>query len=163
MTEPKIFYYTFPKFNFHFALNLLLSVMILCALKCCPKIFLYPPVIAFCVAVALCWLTWVLLYIMKHKMLVITDKSIKIDHCEPLNWKDIDHAEIMFVRYCLCKKPVIALIPKKKVKYNYNLLQKSLMKRGNEFPVFSIPLYEIVSPADAIEIYNIIADKTKFK
>ena len=163
MTETKIFYYSFPKFNLHFALNFTLTFMILCGARCYPRMFMWWPVIMFCVATGICWLFWILLYVVKHKMLVITDKSIKIDHCEPLPWKDIDHAEIRYVRYCLCKKPIIALIPKKKIKYNYNLLQKSLIKRGNGFPAFSIPLYEIVSPADAIEIYNIIADKTKFK
>lgn len=163
MKENKIFYYTFPKFNLVFVVNVLLTFCILCCLRCYPRMFLLAPVIAFCIAVALCWLTWILLYVVKHKMLVITDKTIKIDHCEPLLWKDIDHAEIRFVRYCLCKKPIIALIPKKKIKYNYNFLQKSLMKRGSDFPAFSIPLYEIVSPYDAVEIYKIIADKTKFK
>ena len=163
MTEQKIFYYTFRKFNLHLVLTFLITLSVLCALKCCPRIFLWWPVIAFCFALALCWITWILLYVVKHKMLVITNKNIKIDHCEPLAWKDIDHAEIRFVRYCLCKKPIIALVPKKKIKYNYNLLQKQLMKRGCDFPPFSIPLYEIVSPYDAIEIYNIIAEKTKFK
>jgi len=163
MTETKTFYYTFRKFNLHFVITLLLTLCILCALKCYPKLLLWWPAIAFCIAVALCWLTWILLYVVKHKMLIITDKTIKIDHCEPLPWKDVDHAEIRLVRYCICKKPVMALIPKKKIKYKYNLMQKSLMKRGGNFPAFSIPLYDIVSPYDAVEIHKIIADKTKFK
>ena len=163
MTETKIFYYTFRKFNLHFVLTLLLSLMILCCLKCYPRMFMWWPVIAFCIAVGLCWLTWILLYVVKHKMLVITDKIIKIDHCEPLKWKDIDHAEVRYVRYCISKKPIIALVPKEKIKYNYNFLQKQLMNRGDSFPAFSIPLYGIVAPYDAVEIYKIIADKVKFK
>ena len=161
--KAKVFYYTFSKFNFHFAINLVLSLMLLCAWKCWPRAFYWQPKIAFTYAVGACWLAWFWLYVLKHKMAVITDKSIKIDHCQPLNWKDVDYAEIRYVRYCLCKKPVIALVPKKKIKYQYNFLQKSLMKRGNGFPAFSIPLYEIVSASDAVEIYKIVAEKVGFK
>jgi len=163
MEKQKIFYYSFNKTNLLFAMTLLLTVMALSILRWCPYIYLLWQMQVFALLVVFFWGVWFLLYVVKHKMLIINDDSIKIDHCNPLKWKDIDHAEIQRVRYCICEKSVIALIPKKKIKYQYNFLQKQLMKRGNGFPAFSIPLYEIVSPADAIEIYNIIAEKIKFK
>ena len=112
----------------------------------------------FAAFIALFFVIWVLLYCLKHKMAIIDDEGIKIDHNNKLRWKDVKDAEIVDVRCCFMKKKVLSLNPKKNIKYEYSFLQKN-----NCFPPFSIPLYDIVSPADAVEIYNIVAKKTKIK
>lgn len=100
-------------------------------------------------------LAWGYKYILKHKMAVITDQDITIDHCNPLKWQDIASAEEKIVRCGLRKYKVIVLTPKDGIDYKYNFLQK----HNCGFTAFSIPLYGIISDTDAAEISQIIADK----
>ncbi len=88
----------------------------------------------------------------KHKAVVITDKSVKIDYCEPLAFKDIKKVQIKTVQMGGKKYQILSLIPKEKVKYRYNWLQK----HNYSFGAFAIPLYGILSPKDEKEIIQII-------
>ena len=62
-------------------------------------------------------LIWGYKNLMKQKAVVITDKSIKIDHCEPIAWDDIESAEEKIVRCGFKNRKVIILKPKKGIKY----------------------------------------------
>ena len=92
----------------------------------------------------------------KHKAVVITDKNIKIDLCEPLAWKDIKKAEVKTVHMGCKDYKILSLTPKDKIKYHYNLLQKHSC-----FGPFAIPLYGILTPADEKEITKLVKGKVK--
>ena len=96
---------------------------------------------------------------MKQTAVVITDKSIKIDHSKPLPWKDIKDAEIKVVNLCGKKMKVLALNPKKGIKYTYSWLQ---IHNAN-FGPFPVPLYGILDPKDEKEILQIIKKHVKVK
>ena len=96
---------------------------------------------------------------MKQVAVIITDDTIKIDHCAPLAWKDIKDAEIKDVRMCCGKMKVLSLNPKKGIKYRYNLLQKN----NGDFGAFPIPLYGILTPEDEKEITQIVKKHVKIK
>ena len=94
---------------------------------------------------------------MKHKMAVIDDKYIKIDHCRPLPWRLVACAEFKTARCFFKKLPVIAIRTKKPIRYKFNPLQKLCAK--SDFTAFSIALYAL-SPDDVRKISTIIAQKT---
>ena len=97
--------------------------------------------------------------LLKQTAIVITDKSIKIDHSKPLPWKDIKEGEIKIVNLCGKKMKVLALIPKKGIKYAYSWLQ---IHNAN-FGPFPIPLYGLLLPKDEKEIVQIVKKYIKIK
>lgn len=153
----KIYYYRFKRLNCWLIFNiLLLAKVVYCVVKC-PVVFAYLQsyVILACVFVSVA--LWCYKYLLKHPMAVVNDESIKIDHCEPLKWKDIASVEEKDV-YCGFKHmPVLVLNPKKGLDYKYNFLQK----HNSGFTAFSIPLYDIVAPEDRDELVKLIKRKVK--
>ena len=91
----------------------------------------------------------------KHKAVVITDKTIKIDYCAPLAFKDIKKVQIKTVQMGYKKYKILSLIPKEKVKYAYNWLQK----HNYTFGPFAIALYGVMTPEDEKEIVKIVKSK----
>lgn len=157
MKKEKVFYYHFDKINAWFIFNMaLLITLTYASVKCYCLLFWWQTQVLWSV-LAYSWLTWGYKYLMKHQLAVINDKTITIDHCRPLAWKDIDRAEERIVRCGFRKLKVIVLLPREGLKYQYNFLQK----HNGAFTPFSIPLYEIVSPEDADELAALIADKVK--
>lgn len=71
--------------------------------------------------------------------------------------KTLKNAEEKIVRCGFRRLRIIVLHPKKGINYRYNFLQR----HNGDFTPFSIPLYEIVSPEDAAELTEIIAEKVK--
>ena len=92
----------------------------------------------------------------RHQAVVITDKTIKIDLCAPIAWKDIKKVEIKTVRMGYKDYKILSLTPKDKIKYRYNWLQKHSC-----FGSFAIPLYGILTPADEKEITKLVKGKVK--
>lgn len=158
MTDKKIFYYHFNPFNFWLLLNCFISYILLCcAFKytyCCRWSEFY----VLCGLMIVSWGLWIFKHLMKQVLAVITDESIKIDHCNPLPWKKIKNAEERIV-HCFFKKfKVIILVPKKGIKYKYNFLQK----HNGEFSPFSLPLYPVITKEEASELKKIISSKVKY-
>ena len=154
MEKPQTFYYTFNPLNLWLIFNVVLLVVFAYALICCPDLFYWSQTKVLIATVAFSVLAWCWKYVLKHKMAIITDDYIKIDHSAPLYWRDIASADKQTVRCGLRKCEVIALNPKEGIDYKYNFLQ-----RHNPFPPFSIPLYGIVSNKDIEEITAIIKAK----
>ncbi len=159
MQEPKSFYYHFDKINAWFIFNMSLLIMLFyVSIKCVCLLFWWQTQVLWGVCV-FSWAMWAYKYIYPQRLALVDDKSITIDHCRPLLWKDIDYAEERIVRCCFKKLKIIALVPKKGINYHYNFLQK----HNGEFTPFSIPLYNIVSEADKQELQQIISQKVKYK
>ena len=123
MKETKIFYYSFKKLNTVFFVNLFMLLMLIKCTIFCPNCLALLPMQIFAAFIALFFVIWVLLYCVKHKMAIIDDEGIKIDHNNKLRWKDVKDAEIVDVRCCFMKKKVLSLNPKKNIKYEYSFLQ----------------------------------------
>lgn len=104
-------------------------------------------------------LIWAYKNLMKQVAVVITDKSIKIDHSKSLPWKDIKDGEIKVINLCGKKMKVLALTPKKGIKYHYSWLQK----HNAHFGPFPIPLYGILSAKDEKEIVQTVKKHVKVK
>lgn len=92
-------------------------------------------------------------------MAIITEDSIKIDHTNPLVWKDIESAEERLVKCCGKERRVIVLLPKKDIQYKYNFLQK----HNGDFTPFCLPLYGILAPEDEEKVFRIVASKVGLK
>jgi hypothetical protein len=159
MKNSKSFYYKFNPINAWMFFNIILIAIFFGALFWCPYLAYWPQiqvligVLGFSVAV------WAYKYAFKHRMALIDDKTIKIDHCEPIAWADIEYAEEKIVRCCFKNRKVIILKPKKGISYKYNFLQK----HNAGFTPFSVPLYGILSVEDEKEIVKIIKEKLPFK
>ena len=147
----KIYYYHFNKFDSTFWAMIIAFVM---AVECCCYYC--------CCGFGLC--AWILFAVMaflwgykhiKHKAVVISDSSIKIDYCEPLAWKDIKKAEIKIVKMGNKDYKILSLTPKENIEYHYNWLQK----HNCNFGAFAIPLYGILTPEDEKEITAIVQGK----
>ncbi|MBE6467798.1 MAG: hypothetical protein E7004_04315 [Alphaproteobacteria bacterium] len=154
---PQVFYYRFKTNYVWLILTLLLLWSVLSLLDCVPK-FIYWwefwGMLGSCVySLAL----WAFKYLKKHKMAVIDDKYIKIDHCRPLPWRLVACAEMKTAHCCFKKLPIIAIRTKKPIKYKFNPLQRLCAK--SDFTAFSIALYAL-SEDDAKKITEIIAQKT---
>ncbi len=151
----KIYYYRFNRLNCWLIFNLLLiAKAVYCAVKY-PVIFAYPQsyVILGCIFVSIA--AWCFKYLLKHSVAYVTEDSIKIDHCNPLKWKDIESTYEKDV-YCGFKKmPVLVLKPKDGIDYKYNFLQK----HNCDFTPFSIPLYDIMDTKDRDELVALIKQK----
>ena len=146
----KTYYYHFNKFDKTFV------AMVLGALLLARTGFQCPCTWGVFIALVL---IWGYKNLMKQTAVVITDKSIKIDHSKPLPWKDVQGAEIKVVRLCGKKMKVLALIPKKGIKYHYSWLQK----HNAHFGPFPIPLYGLLTPKDEKAIVQIVKKNVKVK
>ena len=104
-------------------------------------------------------LVWIYKYAMKQPMAVITDDTIKIDHSNPIAWKDIESAEERMVKCCGKERRGIVLLPKKGIDYKYSFLQK----HNGDFTAFCLPLYGILTPEDEEKVFRIVADKVGLK
>jgi len=102
---------------------------------------------------------WVYKNLWRQKAVVITDNDIKIDHTNPLPWKDIQNAEIQTVLLCGGEMKILSLIPKKNIQYRYNYLQR----HNGAFGAFPVPLYGILTPDDEREIIQIVKKHVKIK
>lgn len=102
---------------------------------------------------------WVYKNLWRQKAVVITDNDIKIDHTNPLPWKDIQNAEIQTVLLCGGEMKILSLIPKKNIQYHYNYLQR----HNGAFGAFPVPLYGILTPVDEREIIQIVKKYVKIK
>jgi hypothetical protein len=105
------------------------------------------------------WGLWGYKHLTKQILTIITNDFIKIDHCEPLYWKDVKNAEERIVRCFFRKFKVIIINPKANINYRYNFLQK----HNGEFTPFSLPLYPVVTKDEAEELCSIISSKVKYK
>ena len=158
MSEAKIFYYHFKRFNFWLIFNLLFSYLIVCCSVKCPFCFHW---IQFHILIALMlitWGLWIYKHLIKQTLTIINDESIKIDHCKPLAWNDITSAEERFVRCGFRKLKIIVLIPKPNIKYSYNFLQK----HNGPFTPFSLPLYPVITQEEGEELKKIISSKVPY-
>lgn len=102
---------------------------------------------------------WLYKYAADNEMAIITDKSIKIDHNNPIAWKDIAYAEEKMVKCCGKERKILSLVPHDGIDYKYSWLQ--LHNAG--FTAFSIPLYGIISKEDEEKIVKIIEKKVGIK
>lgn len=154
---PQVFYYRF-KTNYVWLILTLLLLWFVLSLLCRFPVIVYWwefwGLLGSCIySLAL----WVFKYLKKHKMAVIDDKYIKIDHNRPLPWRLVACAEFKTARCGFRKLPIIAIRTKKPIRYSYNPLQKMCSKM--DFTAFSIALYAL-SPEDVRRISKIIAQKT---
>lgn len=154
----KTYYYHFKKLNLWLILNILLLLKMIWCWYYCPFIRFYPQTLWFFVLIGFSFVAWGYKYLIKHPVAVISDEDIKIDHCEPLAWKDIASAEERIIR-CWGKKRILVLLPKQGINYKYNFLQK----HNCDFTPFSLPLYGIMKPEDEKELTEIVAKKVKLK
>ena len=154
----KVIYYNFKPLNLWLLFNIIITLAVCAWFMCDKPVIFYPQMWILFGTVIFSWILWFYKYIHPQVMAVITNDSIKIDHTNPLKWKDIDYAQEKDVDCCFRKHRVLALIPKKNTDYKYNWLQKH-----NPFPEFSIPLYGLLTPENEKEIVKIIAEKVKIK
>ncbi len=159
MSETRAFYYNFNPLNGWLILNSVLTIILVYALFSCPCLLYWWQSWVLVGTVLVSTILWGYKYLLRHRMALIDDKAITIDHCAPLKWKDIKYAEERVVRCWLLRYKIIALVPKDNIDYKYNFLQR----HNGDFGAFSIPLYKVISSDDAKEISEIIADKTKLK
>ena len=146
----KIYYYHFNKFDKTFLAMLIGFVML--AYTDFRNLFAWGLFVILA-------LVWFYKNILKQAAVVITDKDIKIDHSNPLSWKDIKDGEIKVVNLCGQKMKILALNPKKNIKYHYNYLQK----HNANFGPFPIPLYGVLTAKDENEIIRVIKKHIKVK
>ena len=155
--DSQVFYYRFKTNYIWLLLTLMLFFFVLKGVLRFPALIYWWEVWALFGVCIYSLILWGIKYLIKHKMAVITDKYIKIDHCRPLPWRLVAHAEFKTARCCFKKLPIIAIRTKKPIKYSYNPLQKLCLK--SDFTAFSIALYAL-SPEDVKKITKIIAEKT---
>lgn len=146
----EIYYYHFNKFDKTFAAMILgLTILAYTGFKCPYAWSMFIILV----------LIWGYKNVLKQKAVIITDKDIKIDHSAPLLWKSIKDAEIKTVKLCGRKMKVLALNPKKDIKYNYSWLQK----HNANFGPFPIPLYGLLTAKDEKKILQIVKKHVKVK
>ncbi len=152
-------YYSFKKNYWWLTLNLLLLALLGWCLIQNPAFIVWWQY-QLLVLVAIIWLfLWIYKYLMSIPMAVYDDKTIKIDHNNPIAWKDIKCAEERLVDCCGKKRKVIILVPKDGIEYDYNWLQKN----NCGFTAFSLPLYGILTTDDEEKIRNVVACKVGLK
>ncbi len=159
MSQTKTFYYKFNPVNVWMIFNAVLFIMILHCCIVCPCLLFWWQTQVIIGVFIFSTLAWGYKYVLKHKMAVIDDEGITIDHCNKLPWKDVENAEEKTIRCWFKKYDVIVLNPKKGIDYKYNFLQR----HNCGFTAFSIPLYPIVRKEDIKEIRDILSKKVKFK
>ena len=159
--KEEVIYYKFKK-GFWAYIWLIFDIVALLAMFKC--FWVYAPAYIGYMITALVLLAahlgvWLYKYAADNEMAVITDKDIKIDHNNPIAWKDIAYAEEKIVRCCGKDRKIISLVPHDGIDYKYNWLQ--LHNTG--FTAFSIPLYGIISKEDEAKIIKIIDKKIGIK
>lgn len=154
----KTFYYNFKPFNGFLLFNIIYTLLVCSCFMCGWQILFWPQMWALSAAALFSWCVWFYIYVHQQTVAVVTEESIKIDHTNPLKWQDIDYAEIVDVSCCFKKYRVLSLVPKKNISYKYLWWQKY-----NSFPLFSIPLYGLLSKADEAELTEIVAKKVGIK
>lgn len=159
MKKSQEFYYNFKPVNAWLFFNILFTVGLFHCVFCWPSLILWRQTQVLAATFLFSWGLWGYKYLKKHRVALITDESISIDHCEKLYWKDVKWAEERVVRCCFHKMKIIVLIPRKNIKYNYNFLQK----HNGEFTPFSLPLYDAVSQKDAKKMTKLVEEHVKLK
>ncbi len=159
MSKQTVFYYHFEPIGGWFILNAVMLITFGYWSVVCPCLLYWSQMQVLLSVTAFSWLAWGWKNFAKHRLAVFDGKSITIDNCQPLFWKDIKAAEERMVRCGLRKYRVIVLIPKDGIDYKYNFLQKHC---GN-FTAFSLPLYNVVTPDDAAEMIELVNKKVKIK
>lgn len=154
---PQVFYYHFRPNYVWLILTLLLLWFVLILLCRFPAIVYWWEFWGLLGSGIYSLALWSFKYLIKHKMAVIDDKYIKIDHCRPLPWRLVACAEKKTARCCFKKLPIIVIRTKKPINYSYNLLQKMCSKM--DFTAFSIALYAL-TPSDVKKVTEIISRKT---
>lgn len=97
--------------------------------------------------------------IFPQKLAVVTNKSIKIDHNEPLLWQDVEVAEELRTN-SYSPRSIIRLIVRKDAKYNLTFMQT--LCKNNLYSAFSIPLYAMTKE-DVEKIRDLVKKYTKYK
>lgn len=151
-----VFYYHFKINYIWLVLTILLFVFMLHCIYCYPIIIYWWQTWGLIGSCIYSFVLWGIKYLCKHKMAVINNKYIKIDHCRPLPWRMVAFAELKIARCCFKKLPIIAIRPKKPIRYKFNLMQKWCAK--SDFTPFSIALYALKSE-DANRITALISRK----
>ena len=155
----EVIYYHFKKNYVWLVLNIL-AIAALCSCLFCSLSYAYWWEFQVLLALLiLSLLIWIYKYAAKQVMAVITDDTIKIDHNNPVAWKDIEVGEERMVKCCGKERRVIVLIPKKDIDYKYNFLQK----HNGDFTPFCLPLYGLLTPEDEEKIFRIVANKVGLK
>ena len=157
----EIIYYRFKK-GFWAWVWLAFDLVVLAGLfkcLCCPISYLYTwQILTLMIIIGAHLGVWLYKYAAENEMAVINDNDIKIDHNNPVAWKDIAYAEEKMVRCCGKDRKVLSLVPHDGIDYKYNWLQNH-----NPFPAFSIPLYGIISKEAEAEIIKIVDKKVGIK
>lgn len=159
MKETQAFYYKFKKNWFWMGMNILLLALMLCCCIKYPSCLYWRQTKVLIGTLVFSFVAWGLKYWCRHRVALLDENGIKIDHCSPLPWKNIKNAEYKTAKCCFQKLPVIILNPKKNIKYHYNFMQKRCAKM--DFTAFSIPLYAM-TPEDGEKIAALIGKKVKF-
>jgi len=146
--KQQIFYYHFPK-NEACTWAVIIAFILL-ALTC----FTSPLMWALFVGTLL---VWGYKHVLPLPAVIITEKTIKIDHSVPLAWKDIKSAKVKKVHMAGKDYKILSLQPKQNLKYRYSWLQK----HNPVFGPFPIPLYGVLTAQDEKEIMRLIKAKVK--
>lgn len=154
--EKEVFYYKFGKLNFWLFFNLLLTGLAGCCLIRWPCCIYWSRMQFLLGVIAVSFVLWFLMYVKKHRLAVIDEEGIKIDHCALLKWQDIEKAEDSTARCLLRKRKILILHPKEGIDYRYNPLQKLCMR--SDFTAFSFPLYAM-SREDENRIREMLDDR----
>lgn len=101
----------------------------------------------------------VFVLVFPQKLAVVTNKSIKIDHNEPLLWQDVEYAEELRTN-SYSPRSIIRLIVKEDAKYNLTFMQ--VLCKKNLYTAFSIPLYAMTAE-DVEKIRDLVKKHTKYR
>ena len=153
--QTKIYYYNFKTNYAWLIFNIIFTLLMVYGFLYC-QMEIYTQSYVLLGVLVFSWGVWWYKYVHKQVMVVVNDESIKIDHTQPLKWKDVAKAEERIVQ-CCGRKKVIVLIAKEGIDYKYNFLQK----HNADFTPFSIPLYGILTPEDEKELTELVAKKVK--
>ena len=156
MPHTQKFYYSFKKNYFWLISNILMIALLV---SCCiqfPACLYWWQMQILIITFIVTLLMWCYKYFLKHQVVEVSKKGIKIDHNQILKWNNVIGAEYREVNCCFKKFPVITLRTPRRMKYKYNFLQKRCEKIG--FGAFSIPLYDI-EKEDIHKLSHIIVDK----
>jgi cytochrome c oxidase subunit IV len=101
----------------------------------------------------------IFVFVFPQKLAVVTNKSIKIDHNEPLLWQDVEYAEELRTN-SYSPRSIIRLIVREDAKYNLTFMQ--VLCKKNLYTAFSIPLYAMTAE-DVEKIRDLVKKHTKYR